>query len=339
VWEFWGKNDKEKWRCSCCWVKAKYFFYCAQCSQYLCKTCKQTVEHQSKTPLVSTLDVCKHTIVWGSDGWVSSAHDHFRKNGFVLIKGVLTLDQCTAVHQDCERIAQQIVGPERNGNRGPGRYSFGNASNSGGMLHVQSFAEHLLGSACSKLWPLLDSVFACGAKPGFVCVGAGGDFVTGGTDTDQCLHADIELGKDFDVWMPPPMISVNFAVEEVTARNGPMRIIPGTQLDRGLAPSPISDEMLHSFLCPMPVGAALVRDVRVLHSGTRNSTQSSRYLPSVEFVSANFRSSNRRDCFPPPRTFPCELVESLDLEPRIKKSCSEIMIAKGRRLQPSYIRA
>ena len=334
MWEYWGKNHNFKWWCSCCWEKPKCYYHCTQCLQYVCKKCKDTQEHQARSPFVSALDVRKHSIVCGADGWAELAYDLFCKDGFVVIHDVLTMSQCNAVRQDCERVAKEIVGPERGGNRGPGRYSFGIASGSGGMLHVKSFAQHLLGSACSKLCPMLDGIFEGGATPGFVCTGGGGDFVIGDTGSDQWIHADIELGKEHDVRMPPPMISINFAVQEVTASNGPMRIIPGTQLYRGIVQSPIPDSWLHSFLCPVPVGAALVRDARVLHSGTRNSTHSTRYLPSVEFVSTDFRTTNRRDCFPPLKSLPRELFDCL--EPQTKQFCAEIVADRGRKVQPSY---
>merc|ERR1711870_150443 len=99
--------------------------------------------------------------------------------------------------------------------------------------------------------------------------------------------------------------------------NGPTRIIPGTQLLRGELPTEIPSDWERSCLCPLPVGSAIVRDVRTLHSGTRNLTTTTRFLPSVEFVSADFRSTNRRDCFPPAKCLPSDFFEQL--QPRVQE--------------------
>ena len=48
-----------------------------------------------------------------------------------------------------------------------------------------------------------------------------------------------------------------------------------------------------STLCPVPKGAALLRDVRLLHGGTPNSSDTTRFLPSVEFMSGRFVEANR----------------------------------------------
>jgi len=58
-----------------------------------------------------------------------------------------------------------------------------------------------------------------------------------------------------------------------TCRNGPTRIIPGTQLANGIVPKKISDDWLHSCLCPILAGAAIVRDARVLHRGQIQKTK------------------------------------------------------------------
>merc|ERR1712232_1291296 len=216
-----------------------------------------------------------------------------------------------------------------------GRYSFGAASTSGGMLHLRSFTEHLLNGACSKLYPLLEQIFHGGWNRGFLCTGAGGDFVLDGTASDQDLHSDIQVQKGQDVWCPPPMLSVNFAVQPLTCMNGPTRIIPGTQLDRGRVPDPLPHDWSRSCVCPLPAGSVIIRDVRVLHSGTRNLTRSTRYLPSIEFVSADFRWTNRRDCFPPFQCLPYELFQ--ELQPQIKELCAEIAVARGCTVRPSYL--
>ena len=136
------------------------------------------------------------------------------------------------------------------------------------------------------------------------------------------------------MWLPPPMISINFAVQDLNHKNGPTRIIPGTQLCHGIVPQPMPHHWERSCLCPLPAGAAIIRDVRVLHSGTRNLTQATRYLPSIEFVSADFRWTCRTECFPPYQSLPHEVFERL--HPKIQSLCTEIAVAKGVPLTPSF---
>ena len=122
---------------------------------------------------------------------------------------------------------------KRSGNRGPGRYSFGNASSTGSTLHIPLSADYLLNTAGCKLHPLLCLIFEEERAHGPICTGGGGDFVLGGVTENQRLHADLTVKKTCDVLLPPPMVSANFAVQDITSQNGPMRIVPGSQLTRG----------------------------------------------------------------------------------------------------------
>ena len=45
---------------------------------------------------------------------------------------------------------------------------------------------------CLERWPT-DYGMSCG----FACIGAGGDFVVGGTDSDQPMHSDIQIRRAF----------------------------------------------------------------------------------------------------------------------------------------------
>lgn len=195
------------------------------------------------------------------------------------------------------------------------------------MLHEPAFAHHLLDTGGSVLQPLLERIFSGGARDGYTCYSSGGDFVVGCVPTNQTLHADLVLKKCFDTWLPAPMVSVNYVVHDINQYNGPMRIIPATQLDRGEVPEQLPRRWENSCLCPLYAGAAIVRDVRTLHSGTANRTLETRYLPSVEYVSADFRATNRGDCFPPWPSMTRAIYDSLRATPR--KRCEEIVDWRG----------
>ena len=51
----------------------------------------------------------------------------------------------------------------------------------------------------------------------------------------------------------------------------------------------------------MRPGDICLRDGRVLHGGTPNTGNSTRYLPSVEFASKALRDTGRQDIWPPAR--------------------------------------
>jgi hypothetical protein len=84
---------------------------------------------------------------------------------------------------------------------------------------------------------------------------------------------------------------VNFLPFDQTALNGPTRQIPGSQHAR--APIPTLEEepewMRLSTVCPVPAGAAQIRDVRAWHGGTPNLTDELRAIPNVEYYAPWFR--------------------------------------------------
>lgn len=289
---------------------------------------------ESVPPAIPTtsLNVEEYTVDMEMPDWYERAFDVFQRNGFVLVPDVLKVHQFTSVLRDCNLAAKQIVNDGRNGNRGKGRYSFGIASSSGSMLHVATFVRHLLDSATSQLRPLLDCIFEGGEKAGFQCVGSGGDFVVGETHQFQNLHSDIHVAKELNTLFPPPQLCVNFTLEELTEQNGPMRVIPGTQLEH---PPPVLTDSWHcSRLCPVPAGTAIVRDVRTLHSGTPNLATRTRFLPSVEFVSADYRARGKGSVFPPTKSLSQKFFDGL--QPEIQELCKELVLPKGEKLLVTY---
>uniref|UniRef100_A0A7S1W5J0 Uncharacterized protein n=1 Tax=Alexandrium catenella TaxID=2925 RepID=A0A7S1W5J0_ALECA len=307
--------------------------------------CAVLAPHLPSAAPPSTLCVSDFSVDVGELGWEDRAFEIFSASGFVVVESVLKLHQCMQVLSDCDKAAEEIIRNEPSGNRGNGRYSFGKSSVTGSMLHVPSYAKHLLEAACGTLRPFLDLLFAAGdgggdggkesALPasGFICTGGGGDFVVGGETDFQPLHSDIHVSKAQDVHLPPPVLSVNFCVQPLTNDNGAMRIIPGKR-DASAAPSPEPGEWRRSRLCPLPLGTAIVRDVRTIHGGTPNYTAETRFLPSIEFASAAFRATNRSDKFPPPRCLPHKLYERLP--PEVQEVCEELAVPKGSSLQAGF---
>ena len=121
-----------------------------------------------------------------------------------------------------------------------------------------------------------------------LCISMGGDFVLPGTAQAQYLHSDFfiwpEAAEESNFVGRPPFFSVNFAVSHINARDGPLRILPGTHRCSAEACPEESPGAWTAGLAPLAPGVAIIRDVRTWHSGTPNLGPRTRYLPSLEFV-------------------------------------------------------
>lgn len=233
----------------------------------------------------------------------------FRRDGFVVIDGLLTDDQLARLKGAVDRAVEQILALDdvRRGNRGSHRYSFGGSSLTRSMLHLPEWQMLL---DLPGLTPLLTAIFG---SPDYSLRAASGDFCVPGAVEYQRLHADMgdyvspERSK-FSSFsdprgilttrdLPPPYVCVNFLVVDSTPINGPTRQIPGSQHSR--APIPTLEEepewMRLSTVCPAPAGAAMIRDVRAWHGGTPNLSDEVRAIPNLEFYAPWFREPTLPD--------------------------------------------
>ena len=247
-----------------------------------------------------------------ASGWVRHAMRLFRQHGFVILRRVLGRHECESLHAACHRVEAEVRKLSPTGNRGDKRWSFSLASKTSSMLHEPAWAYLL---RCTPLIELVELLFPGGG----MCTTAGGDFVAAGAERYQRIHGDVLVAEPFDVAFPPPYISANFVVHPVSATNGPLRIIPGTQrvamhaAHEQLALPAVSeepDEWLNSTLHPLEPGDAIIRDVRVLHGGTPNMSGSTRFLPSLEFASWPYQQSKQYK-WDMPQSLPADLFVQL----------------------------
>ncbi|CAE8660576.1 unnamed protein product, partial [Polarella glacialis] len=256
-------------------------------------------------------------------GWQHEALRCFRRHGFVIVKGALQtglgspcetlLSACLTAESELAAMAVEASeGQKPLGSRGAGRMSFGNASKTGSLLHNSAWAQLL---DCGPLLDIVDLLLPGGGE----CVVGGGDFVKPRTEKYQQLHSDlassVSVGS-FDNDFPPPYLSANFVVQPIRAENGPMRIIPGTQrlsesatrnqfwlpcVGEGSTGDQEPLDWQSSVLQPLEAGDLILRDVRVLHGGTPNLSETTRFLPALEFVLSSFkRSSIYSNCWTTP---------------------------------------
>ncbi|MEM9035631.1 MAG: phytanoyl-CoA dioxygenase family protein [Actinomycetota bacterium] len=233
----------------------------------------------------------------------------FRRDGFVVIDGLLTDEQLLRLRSACDRAVEQILAldGDRRGNRGSHRYSFGGSSLTRSMLHLPEWQMLI---DLPALTPLLAEIFG---SPDYSLRAASGDFCLPGAVEYQRLHADMgdlidPATTPFSSFsdprgilttrdLPPPYVCVNFLVVDSTPINGPTRQIPGSQHSR--EPIPTLDEepewMRLSTVCPAPAGAAMIRDVRAWHGGTPNLSDQVRAIPNLEFYAPWFREPTLPD--------------------------------------------
>ncbi|CAE7200371.1 unnamed protein product [Symbiodinium sp. CCMP2592] len=219
---------------------------------------------------------------------VSRALESFQTNGFVVLDHALSKLQLEDLRKACSNIMDQIFASDPEGSFGggagklPHRYSLGDSSRTKSNFHLQAYASLV---DLETTTPLLMAIFG---SHEYLAAGCGGDVVLAGAIEYQALHPDAIWGMlekhvaDYDI---PPAVTVNFVLEDLTAINGPMRVVPGSHRWRHRPPTlrEEPDWMMLNTLCPIKAGAAIFRDNRLWHGGTPNLSDRMRALPNMEY--------------------------------------------------------
>jgi ectoine hydroxylase-related dioxygenase (phytanoyl-CoA dioxygenase family) len=227
----------------------------------------------------------------------------FQRDGFVVVRDALTADQLALLRATTDDVMRKIVAldPDRSGNRGSYRYSFGGSSLTRSMLHMAAWQMLV---DLPTVTPIVTAIFG---SDDYVLRAASGDFCLPGAIGYQPLHADMRDFLDarrtpFSSFadarghlsvrdLPTPYVCVNFLTRDSTPLNGPTRQIPGSHHSR--APIPSLDEepewMRLSTVCPAPAGSVQIRDVRAWHGGTPNISGEPRAIPNIELYAPWFR--------------------------------------------------
>lgn len=278
---------------------------------------------------------------------VERARRIFTRDGFVVIRDVLTPAQLASMRSACEREIRNVLqlDPDRGGNRGSHRYSFGASSRTGHMSHIAEWVMLM------DIDPVNAAITAIFESPDYFCRGGGGDFCLPGTLRYQPLHSDIAdrrttrnpngpgditLGSFHDPAgsmtlrdLPCMYVAANYLMTDFTAVNGPIRQVPGTQNSR--QPIPSLDEepawMRHSTVNPAPAGSVVLRDPRAWHGGTPNLSNEVRAIPNAEFYAPWFYE-------PTPVSMPSALFETLS--DHGKRICRYLVARPGDDLELGY---
>lgn len=236
-------------------------------------------------------------------GEVERAVRLFRRDGFVVVRDALTPQQVATLKAGVDEVVGEIlaINPDRSGNRGSHRYSFGGSSLTRSMLHRPEWQMLV---DLPTITPIVTAIFE---STDYIVRAASGDFCLPGAHEYQPLHSDVgnwlstektpfssfhdPRGQLTIRDLPCPYVCVNFMPIDMTRLNGPTRQIPGTQHSRVPIPS-LADEpewMRLSTVCPAPAGAVQIRDVRAWHGGTPNVSDEMRAIPNIEFYAPWFR--------------------------------------------------
>ena len=227
----------------------------------------------------------------------------FRRDGFVVVADVLRSEQVATLKAGCEEVIDEVlaIDPDRTGNRGSHRYSFGAVSVTRSQLHRPAWQMLV---DLPALTPIITAIFG---TDDYLVRSASGDFCLPGAVRYQPLHSDTRDWESPEATpfssfrdprgivtirdLPPPYVCVNFLTVDATPINGATRQVPGTQHSR--EPIPTLDEepewMRLSAVCPAPAGAVQIRDVRAWHGGTPNLSDEVRSIPNIEFYAPWFR--------------------------------------------------
>jgi ectoine hydroxylase-related dioxygenase (phytanoyl-CoA dioxygenase family) len=227
----------------------------------------------------------------------------FNRDGFVVVRDALTAQQLANLKQGTDDAVRDIIAldPDRRGNRGSHRYSFGGSSMTRSMLHRPEWQMLI---DLETITPIVSAIFQ---SSDYLLRACSGDFCLPGATEYQPLHSDMRDFADRSTTpfssfhdprshlsirdLPCPYVCVNFLTVDATRLNGPTRQIPGSQHSR--APIPTLNEepewMRLSTVCPVPAGSVQIRDVRAWHGGTPNVSEDVRAIPNVEFYAPWFR--------------------------------------------------
>jgi hypothetical protein len=226
----------------------------------------------------------------------------FHRDGFVLVKDCLSPERLEAIRAGCDKVIREMVklDPQRLGNRGSHRYSFGHAPHHFGG--AANWASTLVDPP--RVLAVLEAIFD---SADFHLHDLGGDFVLPGCTQYQQLHMDMRdflhdpSGKlDFRD-LPVPEVACNFPLEVVpgssvghTLHNGVTRQIPGTHNSRATIPEEQDEPqwMRLAVTAPVPAGSCLFRDHRAWHGGTPNLGRHVRAIPGSYWSAPWYRKQS-----------------------------------------------
>lgn len=192
---------------------------------------------------------------------------------------------------------------DRRGNRLAGRYEMMDAYDSWHLTHLPGYLEALEEFSQKGGLKLLE------ALGDYKFAGGHGHLCLAGTKNWQPLHSDFvmpnwrELAPMWDVPKHVAFMDLLFTLHPLTSTNAALRVIPGhpptettyqqiPQVDRDPRKCPQlnletePDIFKRARIYPLPAGCGLLRDLRIWHGGTPNTSEEDRYTAVLRFYSS-----------------------------------------------------
>jgi len=262
-------------------------------------------------------------ITGGPPQWTQEALEKFKRHGCVVLKRAVSPAMCHELLLACKEAEKECRARHPDGNRDIGRWSYSIVRE---HLPTPQWFNLLQCPSIAEMIPVL-------FPQGGVLVAGGGDFCAPHMSAYQKLHSDIAIKREYDIPFPCPYLCMNVAVQPCGYENGSIRVLPGTHVtSRHYVCPQVDEELLASKLSRvlMDTGDVLFRDVRTIHGGTPNKAIGgpggcgTRYLPSLEFSSNEFRASKRGDIWPIKRVVPRAWAQKL--KPSIRPFLEDVIM-------------
>lgn len=224
------------------------------------------------SPLQEVVDGA--AVLEGAPGVAERAAEIFLRDGFVAVENALVGADLARMQRASDTVVREAMAldPERLGNRNSHRYSFGGVSHSGHCMNVAEWVECLVDNeVCRRI---MKHIFN---SEDYICRGGGGDFCLPGCVEYQNLHQDMgdPIGSADPTDTPavtirdspPPACTCNFAMQDLTFENGPIRQIPQTQHMRApggafnAPPLETEPEWMRLSTVLVPAGSVVMRNV------------------------------------------------------------------------------
>lgn len=233
--------------------------------------------------------------------WVEKAAKIFKRYRVLIMRDLLSLEVTNRVLKSLQEVHTNWSAkydPERRGNRLEGRYELMDAYDSWHLTHLPGYLEALEEFAQKGGLKFLDAI------GGYKFIGGHGHLCLAGTENWQPLHSDFvhpDGHATKPLWSAPEHVAfmdLLFTLHPLTHENGALRLLPGHPsiektynqfAEFGFPPPKFnreSDIFKRARLFPLPAGCGILRDLRIWHGGTPNTSQEDRYTAVLRFYSS-----------------------------------------------------
>lgn len=249
----------------------------------------------------STLDFEAISTSVAHQDWVQKAASIFKQYRVVILNDLFShrvTDLVLKALQDLHQNWSAVYDPDGAvGNRLPGRYELMGAFDVWHLTHLPGYLEALEEFAQKGGLRLIEALGS------YKFVGGHAHLCLTGTQNWQPLHSDfVHPGprEMSPLWKDPahvPFMDLMFTLHPLTSTNAALRVIPGVptieetyqQFGWNGTPPPKSkkehDIFRRAGLYPLPAGCGVLRDIRIWHGGTPNTSGEDRYTAVLRFYS------------------------------------------------------